>query len=615
MTETQYLHSLAVKLLPEKFGGSMVEYFDGTLRLPYSTRYPVYVAEESPWLIEPLRAVSDPSIRRVDVRGPAGCAKSLIGEMLIAWCVKFESGLLYYVHQSDPDGADAMEDRIYPMIHDNDFLSDLLPADRHKARNSKIVFPHMSLYCVGANMSAAQSKRVKTLIMEEPHMYRPGMMSAFEKRCEGVKNPRIVTLSTGGIVGDESDASFMAGTQEEWLVPCPHCNSFQSMNDDKDRLRFDRTKETVGEDGNQFNWNAIIPTVRYNCETCGMDWPTDEDSRREQSRLGRYEARNPNAPDNHRSFHLGAESVHYFPLHQLLMEKLKASYAAKCGQIEPLKDYIQKRRAQAWDDSPSEEESTHDFERMKGQYLLGDPHEGEITRFLTVDNQAGKASKGEGAHRWYVCRSFAPGESRVIAEGRVKTWEELEDLRIKLGVLPQRTLVDIGFDTVSVQEVLCRYGWYGLWGDTTNKESFPHREMWNGKPVIRHYPFSTVMVGHVNIGKEGPLRQARYFWWCNQPIKNYYHRLKSGLSNYRWTVAQNISTDYQKHTSAEFKRQSITKAGLKKWEWATMKGRDNHLLDCDQMCLVAAMLDPNLRLLMMGPAQEPEQEATQPEPE
>lgn len=610
MTETQYLHNLAVKLLPEKFSGSMVEYFDGVLRLPYSTRHPVYVAEESPWLIEPMRAICDPNIRRVDVRGPAGCAKSLIGEMYIAWCIPNEPGLFYYVHQSDPDGADAMEDRIYPLIQQNDFLARYLPSDRHKARNAKIVFPHMSLYCVGANMSAAQSKRVKHLVMEEPHMYRPGMMSAFEKRCEGVRNPKILTLSTGSVVGDESDVSFNAGSCEEWMVPCPECNQFQAMNDNKDRLRFDRNETTVLDDGT-YNWRTIIPTVRYNCEHCGIDWPTDEKFRMEQALLGRYEARNPNAPSNHRSFHLGAESVHYFPLSQLLMEKLKAAYAAKCGQVEPLKDYIQKRRAAAWDESPDNDESAHDFERMKGQYLLGDVHEDEITRFLCIDNQAGKASQGQGAHRWYVCRSFGATESRIIECGRVQTWEEVEEVRKRLQVLPARTMVDIAFDTVATQEIIARYGWQGLWGETTGKEFFPHREMWNGKPIIRRYPYSTMQLGHVGLGKSGERKQARYYFWCGQAVKNFYHRLKSGMANYRWTVAQNVSSDYQRHTQAEFKRQVLTKANTKKWEWVAQKGKDNHLLDCDQMCLVAAMMDRNLQLVITNGEHEvqPETEA------
>ena len=601
--DRQWFSGAMSLLIPLKFDGSMVEWADGTLRLPHSTRYPVYIAEESPWLIEPLRAISDPAVRRVDVRGPAGSAKSLLGEMHIAWCVSNEPGMYYYVHQTDEAGTDAMEDRIYPMLEANEALAKKLPTDRHKKRISKVLFPAMSLYCVGANLSAAQSKRVKYLTMEEPHLYKPGIQTAFMKRVEGVRNSKIVTLSTGSVLGDESDAQFQDGTCEEWQVPCQFCNQFQQLTDSKDRLIFERNSETIDENG-QFNWQRILPTVRYNCEHCGMDWPNTPESRREQAQRGRYVATNTNAPAHHRSFHYEATAIHYFELSALLMEKMKSSYAAAAGQTEPLRDYMQKRRAMAWDESPSDSENDHDFNRIKGEYLKGDIFDGELTRFLTIDNQAGKASRGEGAHRWFTCRAWGQGESRLIDEGRITTWEELEEKRIALGVEPARTLVDIAFDTIAVQEVCVRYGWTGLWGDNTNKESFPHHEDANGQRVIRKYPFSTVNIGHVGIGKGGINRQARYFFWCQQPIKSMYHRMRSGLSSYRMTCAKDISDAYKKQTSVEFKRQIIGKSGEKKWMWTVGKGKENHLLDCDQMNLVAALLDSRIRLILNSQQEE-----------
>ena len=597
----RWLAQVAEWAVPEKFDGSMVEKYDGVLRLPQSTRYPMYVAEESPWLIEPLRAMSDSTIRRVDVRGPAGSAKSLIGEIHLAWCIDSEPGMYYMVAQSDPDAADWLEDRIGPMLKENEFLAKKLPSDRHKQRVQKIVLPSMSFYCVGANLSNAQSKRVRYLTMDEPHMYRPGIMSAFEKRVEGVRNNKILTLSTGSVLGDESDASYNNGTCEEWTVPCPTCNQFQRLTDDKDRLKFPRTEETITETG-EFVWSKILPLVRYNCQHCGVDWPPDEISRRRQAGLGRYEVTNPNAPAHHRSFHWEAVSVHYFELGAMVMEKLKASAAAKQGAIEPLRDYIQKRRALAWDESPSDAETSVEFDRIKGNYLKREIFDGEIGRFLTIDNQAGRASKGEGAHRWFVCRAYGPTESRIIDEGRITTWEELEELRIELGVEPGRTLVDIAFDTSAVQEVCVRYGWQGLWGDSTNRRDFPHHEEFNGQRIVRKYPFSSVNVGHVGIGQGGKVRQARYFFWCQQPIKNMYHRMRGGMSAYRFTAPQNVSNEYQKQTSVEFKRQEVDKAGQKKWLWTVSKGKANHLLDCDQMSLVSALLDQRIRRVLFATA-------------
>ncbi len=593
--------------------GDLVDWADGKLKLPYSVRYPVFMAGESPWLLEPMRAMSDPKIRRVDFRAPAGAAKSLVGEVHIAHSIVEASGLYYYVWQSDDDAKDAMEDRIAPMIEANDFLSRRLPPDKDKVRRQKIVFPGLSFYCISAKPSKANSKRVKTLVMEEPHLYEPGMMKAFEDRVTGVKGYKILTLSTGSILEDESDLAYCDGSCEEWQVPCPHCHQFQTMTDARDRLRAQIDGETLSENG-EYDWRKLAPTVRYNCEHCGMDWPTDRKFRHEQAKLGRYLATNPNASEDHRSFHLEAVSIHYdgFELATTLIKKLKAVSAYKRGAIEPFMNYMQKTRAMAWDESPASSEDAAAFDRMKGEYLKKDHHEFEIARFLTIDNQAGKASQGQGAHRWFTCRSFGPTECRLIDEGRITSWEELEEKRIELGVEPGRTLVDIAFDTVAVQAVCVRYGWQGLWGDNTGKKSFPHHEsvIVNNQPqrVVRHYPFSSVNIGHVGIGKSGVRRQARYFFWCQHPIKNMWHRLKSGMTPlYRWTVAQDVSDDYKAQTNVEFKKVQTDKNGKKSWQWFTQSKKDNHLTDTDQMCLVGALMDARLREILWSDGSEENQ--------
>ena len=593
--------------------GDLVEWADGKLKLPYSVRYPVFLAGESPWLLEPMRAMSDPKIRRVDFRAPAGAAKSLVGEIHIAHSIVEANGLYYYVWQTDDDAKDAMEDRILPMIEANDFLSRRLPAEKDKVRRQKIVFPGLSFYCIAAKASKANSKRVRTLIMEEPHLYEPGMMKAFEDRTTGVKNYKILTLSTGSILEDESDLAFCEGSCEEWQVPCPHCREFQTMTDARDRLRSDSNAETTDANG-EFDWKKFAPTVRYNCEHCGLDWPTDNKFRHDQAKLGRYVAMNPNAAEDHRSFHLEAVSIHYegFELHTTLIKKLKAVAAYKRGAIEPFKNYIQKTRAMAWDESPGETDEQAAFDRSKGEYMKKDPCEFEIARFIGIDNQAGKASQGEGAHRWYVCRSFGPNECRLIDEGRVTSWEEMEEKRIDLGVEPGRTLVDIAFDTVAVQAVCVRYGWQGLWGDNTGKKSFPHHEtvIVNNRPerVVRHYPFSSVNVGHVGLGKGGVRRQARYFFWCQHPIKNMWHRLKNGLTaSFRWTVPQDVSDEYRDQTRVEFKKMQTGKDGKKTWGWFTQSKKANHLTDCDQMTLVGALMDARIRGILWSDGSEEDQ--------
>lgn len=523
--------------------------------------------------------------------------------MFIGFVVDNRPGPLYYVHQTDDDAAEAMEERLTPMFEGNDFLLEKLPTDRKKKRIKTIAFKNMMLRAVGANKSAAQSKRIKYLILEEPHLYEAGMMLAFQKRCEGVTDPIILTLSTGSEEEDDSDESFKAGTCEEWEVSCPHCGDYQIMSDHQDRLISDRNDSTYDAENNII-WHKLLPTVRYNCESCGRDWPKDSEFRMEQASKARYRVTNPNAPDGHYSFHIEATGIHWISLETLVEEKLKASYAAKRGSLEPLREYIQKRKATAWNNMPESNAST-DLKRLEGFYIKRALNEEEISRFLTFDNQAGRARLGEGAHRWYVCRSYGQGECKLIDEGRITTWEECEQARIELGVMPQRTLIDCAWDTQAVQAICVKYGWYGLWGDSTGKKSYPHHENVPdpknpGKMmrVTRWLPYSSMNIGHVGIGGDGQQRSARYFFWCNDPIRSLYHRLIDGLTIYRWTHASNTSPTYFEHRANEFRRQTVNSAGKKIWGWARNDRKPDHELDCDQMNLVAALMDSKIRPIL-----------------
>lgn len=609
---TKWQSDFLAGLVRELTSETLMEYADGNLQTPQSVRYPVFLKKLAPWLAEPGNAMVDDSVTRVDLRFPAGSAKSLLGELVIAYIIEHAPGPLYYVWQTDEDAGDAMEDRVMPMLEGNEVLASRLPGDPRKKRRHKLLLPGMPFYAVGANKSAAQSKRIRYLLLEEPHLYEPGMYSAFLKRIEGVRGAKVFSFSTGSVHDDESDKAHSEGTCEEWEVPCPHpgCGHFQVMTDKKERLLADKNTETVDAHGN-IVWPKFLATVRYNCEKCGRDWPRDPDPKKDeelrfvQSQLGRYKKTNPNARSDHRSFHLEAASIPWIRLENIIEEKLKASYAARRGSLEPLKDYIQKRRAMAWDDRPPDD--TTDISKIKSFYIKRSAMPDEIIRQLTLDNQHGRASVGEGAHRWYVCRSYSGTEAKLVDEGRITTWEEAEMLRLDLKVHPARTLVDVGWDTQAVQAVCIKYGWQGLWGDMTNKASFPHHEevMVNGKKEVRvrHLPFSQFQLGHVGLGLnekgERINRQARYYFWCNQPIRALYHRLIDGMCAYKWTLASDVSEMMEKHMKVEYRRDELDRAGNKKSVYVRSSGPD-HLLDADQMNLVSAMMDLKIRPLLMS---------------
>lgn len=78
-----------------------------------------------------------------------------------------------------------------------------------------------------------------------------------------------------------------------------------------------------------------------------------------------------------------------------------------------------------------------------------------------------------------------------------------------------------------------------------------------------------------------------------------WHRLKNGQTTYKWSVAKDVSPEYKAQINVEFKRQSVNKTtGQKYWEWYFPPSKANHLGDCDQMTLVAAIMDPRLQPIL-----------------
>ena len=309
--------------------------------------------------------------------------------------------------------------------------------------------------------------------------------------------------------------------------------------------------------------------------------------RRQLSRSGKYVQTNPNAPPHKVSFHYNALAIDWINWEDLAEEKITATHAARHAALLPLKDYVQKRLAEAWDDSPRETDATQ--KNFLGGYALLEQWEDEFCRFMTIDCQAGKASQRETSHFWYVIRLWsATGESRLFDCGKIYTFEELEEKRKEHGVEPQRTLIDCAWETNIVHQRCLQYGWQGLWGK--DQPHFPHH-LANGETL--RLPYSTVQRGHVGIGLSKKPQIVSYWYWSNPTVKDLFHHLKNGFG-VPWTVARDAGADYLSHINAEYKRQEHDKRGRKIWRWYVSPKRDDHLLDCEQMNLLAACMAPQL---------------------
>lgn len=586
------------------------------------------VPEESPWLSLPADGLLSPYVRQSTLVMPAGSAKSLLGEGYVGFIAQNDDGLAYYIHQGDEAAKDAWEDRVQPLFLANEVLADVLPTDRSDKRATKIRLPNLTLYIQGAKDSIANSKRVKHLICEETHLWKPGMLSAMKERCNAVSGPTILVLTTGSITDDETDKDFRAGSMHEWHVCCLECGNAQMMKNAN--LRYEISERTMDFDQN-YRWDALRDSVYYQCEHCPAQWKDTPSVRRHLTRTGHYLQTNPNAAEKNRSYHINALAIHWFAWADLAVEWIEATRAAKQGSFALLKGYIMKKLAEAWDEKPREDNPKLQEARV-GKYEAGEHWKdgkpfwedgwAETTRFLALDKQQNWFT---GVVRAYSVLPDGTTEQRLVYEfggvppgesGSVETFEQCEDLREKYHAEPARTFCDCAHFTKEVQARCVQYGWQALWG--SDKKSWPHdlkspfhpinTAKFNRQP-FRHLsekpvslPFSPPQKGHANIGKTGKPQTCTYYFWSNPVIKDFWHFLHNAGDG-RWTHHANVCKAYSKQTCAEYKRLEYDKAsGQKIWKW-TYRG-DNHATDAEQENLVVAMMDDRLSIA----APEPELE-------
>lgn len=570
----------------EKFSGDAGQWANGRLLLPTSTRQPTFTFRYTPHFKEIFASLNNKLKKRTHIMGPAGSGKSMIGIIEAGFSIENDPGFFYYIWPNDDDAKDQVEDQIVPMINANGFLSKLLPQDRSKRRAMKIVFSEMIFQAVGANESSAQRVRAFKLRMEEPHLFKPGFLAKFRKRMVGVKQATEATFSTGSVLDDESDVAWKESSMAEASVMCPSCKDYHVPKDAY--LKWDKNESTWDETKHEYKTDELRKTVRYECPLCNsafpMKWNPKEDideARLEVIQNYRWESQNPNASDEIDGFHWNFFFVPWLNLQDVAMEKIRATHAAHRGQLEMLKDYVQKTLAEAWDEAPRDT----DRSTVKSGYNLLEKWSQEITRFLSVDVQKD--------HFWFVCRAYGhDGKSRLIDCGRLETYDQIEEKRLLLGVEPRRTGIDMQFDTNIVHQNCLKYGWLAF--SAMDAMSFPKIRP-NMKPL--HLPYSEPKRGHVGIGTrtDGKANIVIYFLWSNPTIKDLWHNMKNNFES-GYTLADDSGPIYVAQTSAEYKRQETTKGGVKVWRYHTPQHKDDHLASAEQINLVMACMDSKLSI-------------------
>lgn len=164
------------------------------------------------------------------------------------------------------------------------------------------------------------------------------------------------------------------------------------------------------------------------------------------ARSGRFVRRNPTAPRHRVSFHWNALLPPWVAWRSIVEEFLAARGAARNGDIQPMKTFVNETLGEPWKDQLGEIEDFDFLLGRRGDHDFGDPWPEERVRMMAADRQA-----SGGEHYWYVVRAFGHfGHSRLVPYGRCNSALELEQLRQQHSVVTANAVVDSGFKASEV---------------------------------------------------------------------------------------------------------------------------------------------------------------------
>lgn len=539
------------RLLPSDYAHDRVAIYEG--------KSPYYDKHATPWMNEPLDQLANPECTELILLAPTGSGKTTMMEAALAYIVAEDPGPTLIVGQTNKTIEEWFETRLMHTFRNTAETRDLVPTGkhRHKSRKDAIIFPHMSLYSTGANISGTQARSMRRVICDEPWTYKAGIIRQAEARLHDRHNRQFVLVSQGGTIGDDWHEKWMQTNQKERHYCCPKCQTEQIYS--WSNLRYD---EIQGDDV------ASSKTGRIVCINGDCDFIITENAelRRRLSMNARY-IQTTTGVDGSFGYRFHMLENWQVPIARLVLERIKAMREVARGNLELLKSLVQKRFADFWNDQQEDERPA----LTGGGYSIKDYANGEIwenehVRFMTIDRQMD--------HFWVVIRAWAiDGCSRLLFFGKVDTWDRLREIQAQYKVDNVKTQVDSGYQTYEVYGRCAEYGWLALRGSKFNEYTHKNRA---GRTIKKAYSRYQKAIGSNH-------KETRVSDWSNLVIKDLLHQIRNG-KGVDWEIPDDIGNEYLFQIDAEVRR------GEGKTAIWKPRRRDNHAVDCESMQVVLASM-------------------------
>ena len=534
---------------------------------PYGKRF---VIDETPWLKEPLEVMPDNSTREVVLMCCAQGGKTISMSVAACWALVHQPAPMMVVAQTDEAAKRFSRQRLIPMIESCADLRDSLPRDRHEKTIREILFTNSTLMVGPANDTFLRAHSIRWLFCDEVSDWRAGLVEQARARTTRFWNRRHWIASTPLDEGSDLDRAYLSGDQREWHLRCIHCKGMIPL-EFKKVIRWD-TNETTKPEG-VWNYGEMRKTVRLECPSCKKAIRGTDQNVRTMNEGGGYVAKNPKVGRTVASFRFNALCLPPSMLSwaDLAEQFLRAKAEASRGYLAPMKEFTTLRLAESWSELQANQPKPIKLDDYKPEGAW----ENEKVRFLTVDCQHNLEDF------WAVVRAWDDkGASRLVDFQRLKSFDEVEELRVKHEVKEHLTFLDVGYERHRVLSECGRRGWAGMAGD--DAVSFLHTQLGHKLRL----PFAPASM---NDCRDGSGKRVPVFRWSNPTVKD----LLANMRNKRgadWQVADvgHYFPAYIQQMDSERKKQTFDRLGRPILKW--VRFRENHAWDCECMSVSAACI-------------------------
>jgi hypothetical protein len=512
----------------------------------------------TPYMRRPLECFGDPDVHSMSLCWGTQVGKTQMLQSGMAWRVKNKPAPVVWVMPNEKLCKSFSETRWMPLCEDSGALREIMPRDKHKWSKLEQHFAKCSVVFVGSNSPTNLSSRpASVLALDETDKFRretdreTSAIYLAENRTKSFAGSLTIKTSTPTTPEGEIWQAYLAGSQEKFMLVCPHCG-------ERIELEFKHVKWAQDAKGPDGKWNLarVAETAHYECQRCGGHW--NDGQKIEALQTGEWMATNHAAAPGVVSFHLASI---YAPWKSCSFGALAVKFLRDKESLNGLRDFTNSTEALPWVE-PGAEVGQTEIDARRGDYVLGDPVGEGMSLVAGIDVQQAFSN--------YVIREVhSGGIGRQLDYGRVGTPEDALAILAGLSGRPL-ILIDSGFmaERVYAAAMQARRQGLNVYPSKGGQEKFTTRPVRTTDVIMGR---QTVKNGLV-LYSDNDFKRLLYL-----------DCIRDG--KHGWTLASNAGNDYVAEMVKERLVPVQTSRGYEELVWKRVGA--NHYADSEKLCLVA----------------------------